>query len=106
MVESSALLKRRTPKGYPGFESLPHRSPPHEGTHTRDSKNSNAPNVDVPVGVLIGMPLGYPPTIFVSSTCYDLSQVRLDLKAFIEKLGYDAVISETSAFPSILRSAT
>ena len=25
MVESSALLKRRTPKGYPGFESLPHR---------------------------------------------------------------------------------
>ena len=27
MVESSALLKRRTPKGYRGFESLPHRSP-------------------------------------------------------------------------------
>lgn len=26
MVESSALLKRRTPKGYRGFESLPHRS--------------------------------------------------------------------------------
>ena len=25
MVESSALLKRRTPKGYRGFESLPHR---------------------------------------------------------------------------------
>jgi hypothetical protein len=25
VVESSALLKRRTPKGYRGFESLPHR---------------------------------------------------------------------------------
>ena len=25
MVESSALLKRRAPKGYRGFESLPHR---------------------------------------------------------------------------------
>ena len=27
MVESSALLKRRSPKGYRGFESLPHRHP-------------------------------------------------------------------------------
>jgi hypothetical protein len=45
------------------------------------------------------MPRGYPPSIFVSSTCYDLSQVRLDLKRFIEALGYDAVISESSAFP-------
>jgi hypothetical protein len=26
VVESGALLKRCTPKGYPGFESLPHRS--------------------------------------------------------------------------------
>ena len=26
MVESNALLKRRSPKGYRGFESLPHRS--------------------------------------------------------------------------------
>jgi hypothetical protein len=25
VVESSALLKRRSPKGYRGFESLPHR---------------------------------------------------------------------------------
>jgi hypothetical protein len=25
VVESSALLKRHTPKGYRGFESLPHR---------------------------------------------------------------------------------
>jgi zinc ribbon protein len=27
VVESSALLKRRSPKGYRGFESLPHRFP-------------------------------------------------------------------------------
>jgi hypothetical protein len=27
VVESSALLKRRSPKGYRGFESLPHRLP-------------------------------------------------------------------------------
>jgi hypothetical protein len=27
VVESSALLKRRSPKGYRGFESLPHRVP-------------------------------------------------------------------------------
>ena len=45
------------------------------------------------------MPSGYPPSVFVSSTCYDLGQVRLDLKAFIESLGYVPVISESSAFP-------
>jgi hypothetical protein len=45
------------------------------------------------------MPKGYPPTVFVSSTCYDLGQVRLDLKRFIEELGYEAMISESSAFP-------
>jgi Domain of unknown function (DUF4062) len=45
------------------------------------------------------MPRGYPPSIFISSTCYDLNQVRLDLKRFIEGLGYDAVISESSNFP-------
>jgi hypothetical protein len=37
--------------------------------------------------------------VFVSSTCYDLSQVRLDLKRFIDALGYEAVISESPAFP-------
>src|SRR5438034_1299966 len=45
------------------------------------------------------MPIGYPPSVFVSSTCYDLSQVRLDLKRFIEGFGYEAVISEHPAFP-------
>lgn len=45
------------------------------------------------------MPAGYPPSVFVSSTCFDLSQVRLDLKRFIERFGYEAVISEHPAFP-------
>jgi hypothetical protein len=49
VVESSALLKRRTPKGYRGFESLPHRHvldlvnrapPPHPSR--RSSGDSNA----------------------------------------------------------------
>jgi hypothetical protein len=31
VVESGALLKRCTPKGYPGFESLPHRLASLEG---------------------------------------------------------------------------
>lgn len=45
------------------------------------------------------MPKGYPPSVFVSSTCYDLAQIRLDLKRFIEGMGYEAVISESSSFP-------
>lgn len=45
------------------------------------------------------MPSGYPPSVFVSSTCYDLSQIRLNLREFIESLGYVAVISENHAFP-------
>lgn len=43
---------------------------------------------------------GYKPSVFVSSTCYDLKQVRVDLKNFIsEQLGYDAVLSEFDSFP-------
>jgi hypothetical protein len=49
--------------------------------------------------IFIEMPIGYPPSVFVSSTCYDLNQVRLDLKRFIEGLGYEAVVSEHPAFP-------
>jgi Domain of unknown function (DUF4062) len=45
------------------------------------------------------MPTGYPPSVFVSSTCYDLAQVRSDLRRFVEGLGYEAVISESPAFP-------
>lgn len=32
--------------------------------------------------------------IFISSTCYDLSIIRSQLKSFIENMGYDAVLSE------------
>jgi hypothetical protein len=49
VVESSALLKRRTSKGYRGFESLPHRCPRITANLEQSknvSKNSNADNVD------------------------------------------------------------
>jgi hypothetical protein len=39
------------------------------------------------------------PAVFVSSTSYDLDQIRADLKQFIEQLGYDAVLSEYHSFP-------
>jgi uncharacterized protein DUF4062 len=45
------------------------------------------------------MPKGYPPTIFVSSTCYYLDQVRADLKNFLTSLGTEPLLSETPAFP-------
>lgn len=37
--------------------------------------------------------------IFISSTCYDLSQVRQDLRDFISNLGYNPIISEQNDFP-------
>ncbi len=40
------------------------------------------------------------PTVFVSSTCYDLSQVREDLKDFFEdNYGFNALLSEFDSFP-------
>jgi hypothetical protein len=45
------------------------------------------------------MPKGYVPSVFISSTCYDLSQVRLDLKRSIEDLGLEPIISESFTFP-------
>jgi hypothetical protein len=39
------------------------------------------------------------PLIFVSSTCYDLKQVRADLKQFIEGLGCEPILSEYDSFP-------
>ena len=40
------------------------------------------------------------PAIFVSSTCYDLKQIRADLKSFIQdQLGFEAVLSEFDSFP-------
>lgn len=43
--------------------------------------------------------MNHPPAVFVSSTCYDLRQVRADLKLFIESLGLEPVISEYDSFP-------
>jgi hypothetical protein len=45
------------------------------------------------------MPKGYPPSVFVSSTCYDLNQVRADMKRFLESMGLDPILSEMPAFP-------
>lgn len=44
--------------------------------------------------------VAHKPTIFVSSTCYDLKQIRQNLKDFIEnELGYEAILSEYDSFP-------
>jgi hypothetical protein len=45
------------------------------------------------------MPIGNNPAMFVSSTCYDLKQVRADLKNFIESLGLQPILSEYDSFP-------
>lgn len=37
--------------------------------------------------------------IFVSSTCYDLSQIRSDLCDFITALGHHPILSESCDFP-------
>ena len=37
--------------------------------------------------------------IFISSTCYDLSQIRTDLKDFIVNLGHIPILSEDHDFP-------
>lgn len=40
------------------------------------------------------------PTVFVSSTCYDLNQVREDLKEFLEiNYGFETLLSEFNSFP-------
>ena len=40
-----------------------------------------------------------PPNVFVSSTMYDLSELRAQLRHFIEGLGWRAVMSEHDSFP-------
>jgi len=42
---------------------------------------------------------GHAPSVFVSSTCYDLAQVRHDLRIFIESMGMIPVLSEFNSFP-------
>ncbi|MEO7314710.1 MAG: DUF4062 domain-containing protein [Ginsengibacter sp.] len=37
--------------------------------------------------------------IFVSSTCYDLSQLRTNIKTFIEESGHTPILSEFNSFP-------
>lgn len=39
------------------------------------------------------------PTVFVSSTCFDLSQVRADISAGIAAQGLEPMVSESQAFP-------
>lgn len=40
------------------------------------------------------------PVVFVSSTCYDLKQIREDMKEFIENnYGFEAMLSEFDSFP-------
>lgn len=45
------------------------------------------------------MAKGGPTTMFVSSTCYDLGQVRADLRDFAQSVGYEPVLSELDSFP-------
>ncbi len=37
--------------------------------------------------------------VFISSTCYDLSQIRKDLKDGIEEMGHQPILSENKDFP-------
>ncbi len=41
----------------------------------------------------------HPPNVFVSSTMYDLSELRAQLGQFIERLGWHPVMSEYDSFP-------
>jgi Domain of unknown function (DUF4062) len=45
------------------------------------------------------MPKGFAPSVFVSSTCYDLSQIRTDLRDFLQGLGIEPLLSEHPMFP-------
>lgn len=45
------------------------------------------------------MPKGHPTSLFVSSTCYDLGQVRTDLAEFTRSLGLEPILSELDSFP-------
>ncbi len=45
------------------------------------------------------MPKGNATSLFVSSTCFDLSQVRSDIRDFADSVGLDPILSEFDAFP-------
>jgi len=46
------------------------------------------------------------PAVFVSSTCYDLRQVRADLHTYLDNAGFEPVLSEYSTFPVDPAAAT
>lgn len=45
------------------------------------------------------MPKGSSTTLFVSSTCYDLAQLRADLRDFAKSIGFEPILSELDTFP-------
>ncbi|EID4333999.1 TPA: DUF4062 domain-containing protein [Vibrio parahaemolyticus] len=45
------------------------------------------------------MPIGYKPSVFVSSTCFDLAQIRSDIRDLIQTFGLEPVLSEYDSFP-------
>ena len=45
------------------------------------------------------MPKGSSTALFVSSTFYDLEQVRTDIKDFAESIGFEPILSEFDTFP-------
>jgi hypothetical protein len=45
------------------------------------------------------MPKGSATTLFVSSTCYDLAQLRADIREFAEAAGLEPILSELDSFP-------
>lgn len=46
------------------------------------------------------MPKGNRTGLFVSSTCYDLAQIRVDIRDFADFLGIDPIMSEFDSFPA------
>ena len=40
-----------------------------------------------------------PPNVFISSTMYDLRELRVHIQKFVEGLGWRAVMSEWDSFP-------
>lgn len=45
------------------------------------------------------MSQGSTTSLFVSSTCYDLAQLRADVKDFADELGLEPILSELDSFP-------
>ena len=45
------------------------------------------------------MSKGNKTSLFISSTCYDLNQVRADLRDFSESIGFDPILSDFDTFP-------